>query len=297
MDIYTRRAQQGVREIMHPKWRSYDSGIVEAERCGGLLDQDFFDMDESTEIIPLTTGRYVTLRHLACPPQYARNDGVRRIILMSHGHSRNSYYGLKYSRIYYELGYETIIFDHRGHGVADYYPCTMGKDEGDDLACIAQYLREKAGDSAIIGLHGESMGAAAICMAMPELAKTMNFAVCDSAYDDFMTVLRGKTWSSKVLERADKLSAEEGARFSEIRPVDSVAASPDSFPAYFIHGEADRLVPAKCGRALYDAKSGVREATLYPLARHVQSSSLYRTHYRRNVRIFLANHVEEGPQE
>lgn len=115
---------------MHPKWRSYDSGIVEAERCGGLLDQDFFDMDESTEIIPLTTGRYVTLRHLACPPQYARNDGVRRIILMSHGHSRNSYYGLKYSRIYYELGYETIIFDHRGHGVADYYPCTMGKDEG-----------------------------------------------------------------------------------------------------------------------------------------------------------------------
>ena len=149
----------------------------------------------------------------------------------------------------------------------------------------------------IIGLHGESMGAAAICMAMPELAKTMNFAVCDSAYDDFMTVLRGKTWSSKVLERADKLSAEEGARFSEIRPVDSVAASPDSFPAYFIHGEADRLVPAKCGRALYDAKSGVREATFYPLARHVQSSSLYRTHYRRNVRIFLANHVEEGPQE
>lgn len=297
MSFLDRRAKKAVDQIIHPRWRPYDKGLEEAERHGDLLDADFMDMDETEEVFPLESGRYVSLRHLACPPQYARDDGKKRVILMVHGHNCNSYYGLKYARIYYELGYETIIYDQRGHGNAELYPCTMGWLEAEDLECIANRLREDYGEEAIIGVHGESMGTATICMAMPKIAKTLNFAVCDCGYDELMRVIRDKAHSKKLTALVDKYSEVDGVKFSDIRPIDRVAQTPEDFPVYFIHGEGDHLISPKATQAMFNAKPGVKDATFYPLASHAHSINLYPVHYRRNVRIFLANHVEEGPQE
>lgn len=297
LSFMKREAKKAVDQIIHPHWHSYDKGLEEAEKHGGLLESDFLDMDESEEVFPLESGRYVLLRHMACPPQYERSDGKKRVILMVHGHNCNCYYGLKYARIYYELGYETIIYDQRGHGTAELYTCTMGVKEAEDLECICNRLRADYGPDAIIGVHGESMGTATICMAMPKIAETLNFAVCDCGYDEMMTVIRHKAHNRMLSEIVDDYSEVDGVKFSDIRPIDQVAKTPEDFPVYFIHGEGDNLIPPKATQRMYAAKPGVKDATFYPLAGHTRCIAMYPVHYRRNVRIFLAEHVEEGPQK
>lgn len=297
LSFMKREAKKAVDQIIHPHWHSYDKGLEEAEKHGGLLESDFLDMDESEEVFPLESGRYVLLRHMACPPQYERNDGKKRVILMVHGHNCNCYYGLKYARIYYELGYETIIYDQRGHGTAELYTCTMGVKEAEDLECICNRLRADYGPDAIIGVHGESMGTATICMAMPKIAETLNFAVCDCGYDEMMTVIRHKAHNRMLSEFVDDYSEVDGVKFSDIRPIDQVAKTPEDFPVYFIHGEGDNLIPPKATQRMYAAKPGVKDATFYPLAGHTRCIAMYPVHYRRNVRIFLAEHVEEGSQK
>lgn len=296
MSLRTRQAKKAVDQIIHPRWHSYDRGLEEAESHGGLLESDFLDMEESEEVFPLESGRYVLLRHLACPPQYERDDGKKRVILMCHGHNCNSYYGLKYARIYYELGYETIIYDQRGHGTAELYPCTMGWYESEDLECIANRLREDYGPDAIIGVHGESMGSATICMAMPKIAETLDFAVCDCGYDNFMEVISHKAHNKKLADLVNKYSEVDGIRFSDICPIERVAQTPEDFPVYFVHGEGDKLISPKASQRMFNAKPGKKDATFYPLAGHAHSMNLYPVHYRRNVRMFLAENVEEGPQ-
>lgn len=297
LSFMKREAKKAVDQIIHPHWHSYDKGLEEAEKHGGLLESDFLDMDESEEVFPLESGRYVLLRHMACPPQYERHDGKKRVILMVHGHNCNCYYGLKYARIYYELGYETIIYDQRGHGTAELYTCTMGVKEAEDLECICNRLRADYGPDAIIGVHGESMGTATICMAMPKIAETLNFAVCDCGYDEMMTVIRHKAHNRMLSEIVDDYSEVDGVKFSDIRPIDQVAKTPEDFPVYFIHGEGDNLIPPKATQRMYAAKPGVKDATFYPLAGHTRCIAMYPVHYRRNVRIFLAEHVEEGSQK
>ena len=293
MNPLNRSAKKIADGLIHPHAFSYDKGLQDAERHGGLLESDFLDMDETMEIFPVESGRYIFLTYMACPPSYERGDGRERAVILSHGHNRNMYFSLKYARIYYELGYKVLVFDHRGHANSAFWPCTMGPEEGADLAGIASHVRSILGPNAIIGVHGESMGAAAICCAMPELSKSLDFAVCDCAYTDFSSVLAQRVRSPKMRERIFAQAAAEGVSLEKVCPIDGVRNAPADFPVCFVQGGRDTLVTPDHLEQLYSAKQGKKDKMLFPRADHAHSIDKYGRIYRERIHSFLRTFVEE----
>ena len=84
----------------------------------------------------------------------------RKVAIICHGHTVNRYSDLKYADIFYRAGFSTVIFDERYFGESTGDFCTLGQNEARDVAAIIAYVRQIFGQDCVIGLHGESRGAA-----------------------------------------------------------------------------------------------------------------------------------------
>ncbi|MBQ9066107.1 MAG: alpha/beta hydrolase [Clostridia bacterium] len=292
-----KQAERMVHSTLHPDFKSEEEGLRNAFRYGDFTRADYAGMEETVSVLstPERELRYHTMR---CPAGYRKDDGIPRVIVMSHGFTSNLRTMLRYSRIYFELGYDTVLYSQRGHSEAPGLLCTMGRDESKDLTALIRHLREELGPDACLGVHGESMGAATALLALPDAASDLDFAVCDCGYSDFGEMARRSAEhtpfpTEELFSLADDLSAEAGVRFSSIRPVDRVRKTLDWFPLYLIHGGSDDVVPSSMAMELYRAKSGKHDLTVYPLARHARSQTRYKKHYKANIHMFLTNEVED----
>ncbi|MBQ1544683.1 MAG: alpha/beta fold hydrolase [Clostridia bacterium] len=238
--------------------------------------------------------RKVLLTYYYCPEQYRRNDGKKRVVLMSHGFNSVSTFMLRYWRNYMELGYDCVIFDQRGHKKAADYLCTMGGREAFDLEQIAKFLRQEYGADAIVGIQGESYGSATAYLALPDTSRYTDFTVCDCGYSNMDELAR---WIEKLLffypdkevlaRLIDKMSLAAGFKFSDVKPIRGVRDCPANYPLLMIHGGIDFFVPTHMTKDMYEAKEGKKQMKIYPLAFHALSQALYRKDYHDLVQGFL----------
>lgn len=82
---------------------------------------------------------------------------------------------IKYMNLFLDLGWNAVIYDHRRHGASGGKTTSYGYYEKNDLKTVVNWLREKHGEQALIGIHGESMGA----------VTTLLYAGMDDAEADF----------------------------------------------------------------------------------------------------------------
>lgn len=227
-------------------------------------------------------------------------DGRKRIVLMSHGFGNSAPYMLRYAGIYLEKGYDIMIFDHRGNGTSSKYPHSMGYFESKDLVEIAKYLRKKYGKSAVVGLHGESMGSASLYMSLPDIQEYTDFMVCDCGYSNMPELA---AWIAKalfflptktILEYVEKHSEVNGIHYSDVNSLDKVKNTSPDYPIYFIHGGGDFFVPTHMTKDLYEQKSGKKKITIYGKAFHACSQFMHKEDYRQNIYDFLSeNGIEK----
>jgi len=237
--------------------------------------------------------RVVRLRTFACPKKYKRDDGKKRVIIMSHGFNSVSTFMMRYYRNYMERGFDCIIFDQRGHKDSKKYFCTMGAQEAKDLAEIAKYVRKKYGKKAIIGIQGESYGSGTAYQALPETAKYTDFTVCDCGYSSMPELA---SWlqsaffffpQKKLGPLVDRLSDADGVRYSDMVPIDRIKDCPKDYPVLMIHGSIDFFVPTHMTKDLYKAKEGKKQMQIYKGAFHALSQTLYKQEYHDLVQGFL----------
>ncbi|MCI2455285.1 alpha/beta hydrolase, partial [Listeria monocytogenes] len=62
---------------------------------------------------------------------------------------------------------------------------SYGYYEKEDLAKIVKWLRQKLGESAIIGIHGESMGAVTTLLYAAKPEANANFYIADCPFASF----------------------------------------------------------------------------------------------------------------
>ena len=106
-------------------------------------------------------------------------DGRQRAVILSHGWTSNHITMLSYGKLYQELGFNIVAYDHRYHGKSEHNTyCTMGLCESRDLIGLASYVRTMFPEDTIWGVQGESMGSATAMQAAPEL-KWLSFIVED----------------------------------------------------------------------------------------------------------------------
>ena len=279
--------------ILFPRVFAYNT-VVDEEIKRGHFSQEWFDETVHLEEFTLRSGFGYDL-HCALWPRDAGAsfpDGRRRVAVLVHGFTYCLLGQIKYASLFHEMGFDCVLYDHRNHGLSGRAPTTMGAFESKDLATVCAWARERFGEDAVLGTHGESMGAATVMLHAKE-DKRLAFVVEDCGFSDFYTLLR------YILPHRFHLPVfpilpmarlfyrmRAGVFFESVHPA---AALHDAahVPMLFIHGDADELVPAYMMQVCFDAKAGEKQKWLVPGAPH---AGCYRTDtqgYHQHLRSFL----------
>lgn len=221
-------------------------------------------------------------------------------VIICHGVTENKINSLKFIRMYERLGYNTVVYDHRRHGESGGKTTSYGYYEKIDLQTVITEIREIIGRDAILGIHGESMGAATTLLYAGTINDDADFYISDCAFSDFKVLLRKivKETISVNLEVAVKISnlairLRDGYTFNHVNPIDAVA---NIFkPVLFIHSIPDAFIPVTMAKDLYEAKiNGARELVLFEKGEHAQSFNVSPELYEDTVRGFLDKYVRKN---
>lgn len=282
----------GANYICYPRQSSYED-IIKKDISRGLYKE--------AEIKKLLAGgnhftvkisegyELAAIRYFCNPP--AKSS---RVIIIAHGIGCNLAGSLKYVKLFLSLGFDCIVYDHRYHGKSGGSFCTLGALEKRDLLTVADAVRNMYGSDTMIGLHGESMGAAT---AMAALDSSFPFAFCIE--DCGFRSLRGQiqdtvgrnTWLfRKPATALIKYLYERrtGVSMSDVEPISALRSDrATNIPVLFIHGEADTFVPYANMKLLYEAKKGPKEYYSVPGARHAYALTADPEGYRDRCATFI----------
>jgi|SRR5574344_590705 len=214
----------------------------------------------------------------------------KKYVIITHGNTYTRYGSLKYLDLFYKEGYNVLIYDDRGHGENAKAVCTMGLKEGRDLLAIIEFMYHRFGEDIVLGLHGESMGAAISLMVLqyhPKLA----FAVVDCPYADLDDVLRHQLklhyhlpgWLVPLSGKVCQLCY--GYDFCKIKPIEALQGN--SVPLCFMHGDSDTFIDKSHSERLAKATAGYSEVHFFSGAEHAKSFQLHNEEYRTLVHEFL----------
>ena len=247
-------------------------------------DTSFYRDLEKTDYTVAGEGGYVL--HV----QFLKNPKPSdRYIIISHGYTDNHIGSLKYAGMYLEMGYNCILYDLRGHGQNESTATTYGILEGQDLTNLVRDSRERYPDMNILGLHGESLGAASTISSL-RYKPEVDFVVADCGFSDIENVLRGTYRYAHVPGFIFDL-ANLGAilryhhALSDMRPIDALDSN--TIPVLFIHGEEDTFILPKNSQDMYERTGGERSIFIMPGAGHAESVLTDPAKYREVVEGFL----------
>ena len=211
-----------------------------------------------------------------------------KYILLSHGYTDNRFGSLKYTKMYLDLGFNVIVYDLRGHGENEPTFCTYSARERKDLIVLIQDCRDRY-QPAILGIHGESLGAATSIACLEEKPQ-IDFVVADCGFSDISNVLKGGVKSMHLPEGLVSLASvcarlRYGYSYDMMRPIDSLADN--EVPILFIHGAEDSFILPENSERMEKETKGYSELHLIPEATHAASVLTVPAEYKEIVAAFL----------
>lgn len=196
------------------------------------------------------------------------------VVLMAHGYLGQASEISAFAQIFYNLGFDCLAPDARGHGKSegDYYG--FGWNERLDYQLWIQKIIEYKGPDVKILLYGISMGAATVMMTSGEtLPDNVKLVIEDcgytSVYDEMAFQIKNlfKLPAFPIIH-ATSLYAKmhTGFRYKEASCVNQLKKN--RLPILLIHGEADNFVPYFMLDELMEAANEPKEAYRVPGAKH-----------------------------
>lgn len=179
-------------------------------------------------------------------------------IIMCHPYGTDAKYMLRCAEHYYDLGFNILLADARGHGESG------GKFRGlgwlDRLDIISWVNKIIADDEkARIVIHGIGMGGtAALTVSGEKLPENVRVIIAEDCYTSVWELFKYQAndlFSIPSFPLLDVLSAytkhRAGWDFKEASALEQVKKS--EVPTLFIHGGCNSIIPIKEGNLLYDA--------------------------------------------
>jgi fermentation-respiration switch protein FrsA (DUF1100 family) len=214
----------------------------------------------------------------------------KKVIIIAHGISWSLFGSFKYVDMFQKRGFHVLLCDHRYHGLSGGNYTSYGYYEKDDLKTWIDYLVNRVGEKAFIGLLGESLGAAS-ALEVSKLDKRVKFCIADCAFSDFQTLLRQKLKHFKlgiyplinVISFLVKL--RHGWSFPEISPIKGLDKT--KTPILFIHGKEDSFIPLQMTLDMFKRKIGIKKLYLVPRAGHAEAYNTDPKGYEKNVIEFI----------
>lgn len=219
---------------------------------------------------------------------------TNRYVIICHGVTENKVNSFKYARMFERLGYNSVVYDHRRHGDSGGKTTSFGHYEKIDLKSVVEALKDYVGPELILGIHGESMGAATTLL-YAGMEDTADFYVSDCAYSDIseqlLHVMKTTTplRTTLTLKLAGLfLKLRDGYSISSVSPREAVVQIEK--PVLFIHSLQDDFILPKMTEELFSLKKGPKMLKLFDIGGHAQSFNHNPEAYERTVSDFLQEH-------
>ncbi|MGJ7921259.1 alpha/beta hydrolase [Neobacillus sp. LXY-4] len=217
---------------------------------------------------------------------------TNRYIVICHGVTENKMNSVKYMNLFLERGFNAVIYDHRRHGESGGKTTSFGHYEKLDLKAVVDWLKNDKGPDLLLGIHGESMGAATTLLYAGMIEDGADFYIADCPFSDFKELLEYQI--KKDVKLPPRLVLPLGDLFLRLRDKYSVKeVSPISVieniknPILFIHSQNDKYILPSMTEALYERKPGPKKLFLAAIGGHAQSLNENRTEYEQAVDEFL----------
>lgn len=197
-----------------------------------------------------------------------------KFVIITHGYTYTRWGSVKYTHIFHKLGYNVYIYDLRHHGENCDFFCSMGDYESRDIVEIAKAIKNRFGENAQIGLHGESLGASSSLLAIGQ-GGNFSFVVADCGFSELGKLLEYQGTKKRQIPKFLIYTTSamnrllHGRSYYDIQPIKNLRNI--SVPILFIHGEDDTYIPCSMSKEMFEAYNGPKKIALFPGARHAQS--------------------------
>ena len=255
-------------KILYKRIKTPDR-IIEIEKRSPTFDMQWFDA-LSKERVTIASPSGYPLNGLFIPA--GTHSG--KTIIFSHGVTVSHLSAVKYSRMFYEKGWNLFLYDQRRHGESGGIITSYGYYEKYDLREAVHYIQNRI-PNGIIGIHGESMGASTM-LEYAGMEDGADFYISDCAYSSlwsqFTHLIKSRYHlpAFPVLHITGLFVRWRGKfRIKEINPLLHVKKI--NKPILFIHGDVDTYVPTWMSVALSKAANGMSELYLAENAGHAQA--------------------------
>lgn len=218
-------------------------------------------------------------------------------VILVHGITASRWETMKYADMYLDMGFNVVVYDSRYHGKSGGKDITLGFFEKTDLDNIVKWVRW-VNPNAIIGVHGESLGAVTSLLQanLDQSKRNVSFYVVDCPYSDISELLSMKLAGdekphlglvSKFILFYGNIIALNKSGFS-LYGVSPIKAIKDiKTPILFVHGSSDTFIPASMSLDLYLEKTGPKDIYISAGAEHAMSYFTNKAEYIGKVKQFL----------
>lgn len=270
--------------VVNPHIKTYEE-TYQIEISKGRIDKAQFESLPFQDVYILTPHGY-SLHAL-----YLAAANSRKTVIFAHGFSFSLLGSVKYMDIFRRLGYNILMYDHRCHGKSGGNNVTFGYREADDLKAVVSWALAKLGGQGIIGIHGESIGAA-IALQHAAIDNRVSFYISDGSFTTLPELLKFRLKADfglptfplyHIASLFAKLRA--GFFFESISPIRAIQQA--SAPILFIHGGADTYIPTEMSKRLFETYRGRKALYLCPEAKHSESFWTDKKEYEKRVQKFL----------
>lgn len=263
-----------------------DDFIINREKSAGRLDSNVFERLPKREILIPSHFGY-NLKALVVEPH-----DTNKYMIFCHGVTENKMNSIKYMNLFLERGFNGLIYDHRRHGESGGKTTSYGYYEKFDLKTIVDWLKLDRGPDLLLGIHGESMGAATMLLYGGMIEDGADFYIADCPYSDFKEQLgyRLKTEmklpprlflpvADLFIKMRQRYSLKDVAPISVIENIEK--------PILFIHSKKDDFILPTMTEALYEHKQGPKKLFIAENGVHAQSLNENKEDYEKVVDEFL----------
>lgn len=223
-------------------------------------------------------------------------------VIIAHGVTETHINSFKYAALFARLGYNIVVYDQRRHGLTAGKTTSYGFYEKKDLEAVVEALRQRIGKDAILGIQGESMGAATALQYGGTVAyQDFDFIIADCSFSSFKEQLHHvmlrdtpirSPYAIKLLDFF--VHKRDGYELKEVSPIDVVQNI--TKPILFIHSLEDTYIPPAMSKELYAKHQNRSRLVLFEKGAHAQSFNTQPLEYEAEVIHFLVDfHISYIP--
>ncbi|WP_226035989.1 alpha/beta hydrolase [Aquibacillus saliphilus] len=252
------------------------------EKAQGWYDNQKFEVIEQ-----------VSYDGLLLKAKYLRNSQkTKKAVILAHGYRGFNDQMGDLVKFYYDLGFDILMPDARGHGESQGDYIGYGwHDRLDYLSWIDELTDKRQADT--IFLHGNSMGASLVLMTSGEdLPTEVKGIIADSGYTSVKDEL---VYQLKHLYNLPPFPLMQitsvitdiraGYNFKEASAIKQVKKN--TRPLFIIHGDKDELVPTEMAHEIFAAATSEKEFWIVPDAGHTKAYEVATSEYQKRLEDFI----------